>query len=208
MDFFEHLIYLIPLELFVFIGTAIDEIISPIPAFVVLIPAGIAAHVQALPLWYLTILSIISAVARMLAGYLLYLLADKFEDILFARGRKFFGTSHADMEGFGKKLSSRKPIQSWLALFTMHALPIFPGVLLSLGSGFIRLRVDIFLTSTLAGSFFSALFFLLLGYTGTQTAAILSQLDQTAQIFTVLAIITALIWIIALQIRKRRGRSR
>lgn len=207
MDFFEQLIHVVPLELFVFIGTVIDEIISPIPAFVVLIPAGIAAHIQELPLWHVTILAVISAVARMCAGYILYLLADKLEDIVFARKRKFFGTSHADMEGFGKKLSNRKPTQSWLALFTMHALPIFPGVLLSLGSGFIRLRVDIFLTSTLAGSFFSALFFLLLGYTGTQTAAILGQLDQTAQLFTVLVLFTLIAWGAILRFRnKRRAR--
>jgi membrane protein DedA with SNARE-associated domain len=204
VDFFEHLIHIIPLELFVFIGTVIDEIISPIPAFIVLIPAGVAAHLQEFPFWYLAILGIISAVARMLAGYVLYLLADKFEDILFARGRKFFGTSHADMEGFGKKLSTRKPIQSWLALFTMHALPVFPGVLLSLGSGFIRLRVDIFLTSTLAGSFFSALFFLILGYTGTQTATLLGQLDQTTQIFTIIVLVTLATWGLVIYIKKRR----
>ncbi len=202
MDFFEHLIRAVPLEVFVFIGTVIDEIISPIPAFIVLIPAGIAAHVQEYALVYLLVLGIISAVARTTAGYILYLLADKLEDVLFANGRKLFGTSHREIETIGKKLGKYRARRSWWALFTMHALPVFPGTLLSLGSGFIRLKPVIFLTATLAGSFVSALFFLYLGYAGTQTATLLAKLDKISQVVTVIFILGIIAWLIIWRRRK------
>lgn len=203
MEFFEHLIRTLPLELFVFIGTVIDEIISPIPAFIVLIPAGIAAHVQEHAVGYLLILAIISAIARTIAGYVLYLLADKLEDALFANGRRLFGTSHKEIEAIGKKLGRYKARRSWLALFAMHALPVFPGTLLSLGSGFIRLKPAIFITATLAGSLVSALFFLYLGYAGIQTAALLTRLDQISQIITIILLFAFISWLIIRHKRKR-----
>ena len=204
MDFFDHLIRSVPLEVFVFIGTVIDEIVSPIPAFIVLIPAGIAAHFQLLPVWYLLVLGAVSAVARTLAGYVLYLLADKLEDFIFAGGRRFFGTSHKEIEAIGKRLGKYSPRRSWLALFAMHALPVFPGTLLSLGSGFIRLRADIFITATVAGSFFSACFFLYLGYAGIQTASLLAQLNTTSQIITIILLLGLLAWLIVRRLKKDR----
>lgn len=206
MDFFEQLIRTLPLELFVFIGTVIDEIVSPIPAFIVLIPAGIAAHVQEHAAGYLLVLGAISAAARMLAGYVLYLLADKLEDVLFANGRKLFGTSHKEIEAIGKKLGKYKARRSWLALFAMHALPVFPGTLLSLGSGFIRLEASVFLTATLAGSFVSAIFFLYLGYAGIQTATLLTKLDQISQIVTVILLSTFII-LMAIHYLKKKHRK-
>lgn len=203
-EFFEHLIHSVPLEVFVFIGTIIDEIISPIPAFIVLIPAGVAAHVQEHGLTYLLILGVISAIARMMAGYVLYLLADKLEDVLFANNRRLFGASHKEIETIGKKLGKYKARRSWTALFLMHALPVFPGTLLSLGSGFIRLRPAIFLTATLVGSFVSAIFFLYLGYAGIQTATLLTKLDKISQIITLILLAILIAWLVIRHKRKPR----
>ncbi len=189
IKFLEHLMASLPLELFVFIGTCIDEVISPIPAFLVLVPAGIAAHVQGMPWFYLGILALISGVARAMSGYVLYILADKLEDVLFGNGRKFFGITHAEIETYGEKLGKESPAKAWVLLFLMHALPVFPGTLLSLGSGFIKLPVSIFMTSTALGSAVVAVFFLALGYSGVQSAELLKRLDSTAQIITVVFVI-------------------
>ncbi|SRR6266496_5535224 len=197
IHFLEQLLKAVPLELFVFIGTCIDEIISPIPAFLVLIPAGIAAHIQVLPWWYLGVLALISGVARALSGYILYLLADKLEDVLFANGRrKFFGYTHEQVESYGTKLGKEKPTKSWWLLFAMHALPIFPGTLLSLGSGFIRLPLSIFMSATTLGSSVTAVFFLYLGYSGVQTAELLNRLDTSAQIITAIFILLIATWLV------------
>jgi membrane protein DedA with SNARE-associated domain len=195
LQFLEHLLHTVPLEVFVFIGTCIDEIISPIPAFFVLVPAGIAAHVQVLPIWYLAVLALISGVARAISGYVLYLCADKLENILFAGNRKFFGATHKDIERYGQKLATKSAATSWWLLFSMHALPVFPGTLLSLGSGFIRLRLSIFMSATALGSTVVAFFFLYLGYSGMQTAELLKQLDVTAQVITGILIVAAAVWL-------------
>lgn len=204
--FLEHLMSVLPLELFVFIGTCIDEIISPIPAFLVLVPAGIAAHVQNVPWFYLGILALISGIARAASGYVLYLLADKLEDIIFANGRRFFGVSHKEMERYGRKLGKERPVKAWLLLFIMHALPVFPGTLLSLGSGFIKLPFGIFVTSTLFGSAVVAVFFLALGYSGMESAELMKKLDSTAQIVTVVTvlIITGLLFWQYRRMKKKR----
>jgi len=204
MEFLDHLIHTVPIELFVFIGTIIDEVISPIPAFVVLIPAGITAHVQLLPWFYLFVLALISGVARTIAAGFLYIISDKIEDLLFAKGRKFLGTSHKDITHFGKKLNNQAPRKSWIALFVMHAMPVFPGTILSAGSGFIQLKPSIFITATLAGSTVSALFFLYLGYTGLETANILAHLDQTSQIVTVACIVGIIAWIVIYRTRRTK----
>jgi membrane protein DedA with SNARE-associated domain len=205
--FLEHLMTILPLELFVFVGTCLDEIISPIPAFLVLVPAGVAAHVQGLPWFYLGVLALISGVARALSGYVLYLLADKLEDVLFANGRKFFGATHKEIETYGKKLGTQTPIKSWLLLFFMHALPVFPGTLLSLGSGFIRLPLGIFASATLFGSAVVAVFFLFLGYSGVQSAELLKGLDSTAQIITVAFVIIVLGWVLWRYRKSKKARQ-
>lgn len=191
LTFLEYLITVVPLEVFVFVGTCIDEIISPIPAFFILVPAGVAAHVQEYIAGYLVVLALISGLARAISGCVLYLFADKLEDVLFANDRKFFGHSHKDIEEYGKKLGSKNGRKSWLLLFFMHALPVFPGTLLSLGSGFIRLPMSIFFSATLFGSTLSAMFFLYLGYAGIQTATLVSHLDTTTQIVTITLILIA-----------------
>ncbi len=196
IQFLEHLMTIVPLEIFVFIGTCIDEIISPVPAFIVLIPAGIAAHVQVMPLWYLVVLALISGLARTLSGYLLYFFADKLEDIMFGGGRKFFGYTHKEIETYGKQLAKNSGVKSWLLLFGMHALPVFPGTLLSLGSGFIRLPFSIFASATLLGSAVVATFFLYLGYSGVQTAELLKHLDTSAQIITIVLIVLVGTWLV------------
>lgn len=203
LDFLEHLMNSLPLEVFVFVGTVIDEIISPIPAFLVLLPAGVASHVQEHGVVYLFLLAALSAIARTGAGFVLYLLADKLEDLLFAHNRKFFGTTHKEVEALGRRLGKYKPTGSWLALFVMHALPVFPGTLLSLGSGFIRLKMPIFLTATLAGSCISAFFFLYLGYAGVQTAELIRHLDVASQIIAIFILLGISAWLLT-RYRKRK----
>jgi membrane protein DedA with SNARE-associated domain len=90
----------------------------------------------------------------------------------------------------------------------MHALPVFPGTILSMGSGFIRLRTSIFLTATAGGSFISALFYLGLGYSGMQASEVLSKLDVVAQVITALLIIAIVAWIIWIYRKNARLNSK
>lgn len=185
-----------PLEVFVFIGTFIEEVVSPIPSFIVMVPAGVAAHVQEQPLIYLVLLATIASCGRIIGGSLLYFLADKLEDVIFANGRRFFGVTHEDVEGFGKKLSSKRAGHSWLVLFLLSAIPFLPTAALSMACGFIKVRFSTFVTSNFLGSIINGLFFLWVGYAGLETAKLFGKFEFATQVAVIIALVAATCWLV------------
>jgi hypothetical protein len=79
IEYFEALARHLPVDIFVLVGTFIEEVISPIPSFVVLIPAGAVASAQSLPLWYLLWLAALCGAGRVAGGSLLYWIAYRLE---------------------------------------------------------------------------------------------------------------------------------
>ena len=195
MDYFNQLLHTLPLELFVAVGTFIEEVISPIPSVIVLVPAGAAAEAQGAGWWSLLVLAVISGIARVAGGYIVYWLADKFEDVVFGQGRTFFGYTHKDIEGFAAKVGTQRGERHiWLILFAMNALPIFPGTVISAGSGFIKVRPRTFMTATFAGSVVNGLAYLYVGYAGMQVSGLLAQADRAAQTAAAVVVVGLAIW--------------
>lgn len=168
---------------------------SPIPAFLILVPAGAVAQSQGQPLFYLFILTVISCVARVVGALVIYLLADKLEDMIFAKRRSLWGVTHKQIEQSGKRLKKKKGSRLWIALFAMHAVPVFPSALLSLAAGFIRLDVSTFVTSLFFGSIISTLFFLGIGYFGLQSAALFADIERASYAVAVLFVIALAIFL-------------
>lgn len=175
------------------VGTFVEEVLSPIPAFAVLVPAGAAANVQDRPLWFLGILTVCCGIGRALGACLMYWLANKFENVILGKGRSFFGATHKDVEELGKRLTG-KPARDWSALFLMTAIPIFPGAFLSLACGFIKMRFDLFITATFAGTMVSGLFFLSIGYFGLQTLASIKNVELASQIVGGILLVLLIVW--------------
>lgn len=177
------------MTLFVFLGTFVEEIISPIPSFIVLIPTGAAAVTQGVGLLGLLWLAVVSAIARVLAAIILYWLGAKFEHVLFAKDRELFGVNHKDVQKFSHQLGGdRHAFKVLMLLFVMHATPVFPGTFLSIGSGFIRLKYWIFIAATFFGSIVNAMFYLGVGYMGLHAAEMINKLGIVGQVITVLII--------------------
>lgn len=181
------------------VGTFIEEVLSPIPSFVVLVPAGAAAESQGRGVWYLLVLILFSAVGRIAGAVILYWLADKFEDRLLVNGRRFFGMSHQDVERFGRRLG-RAGKRDWIVLFLMNAVPIFPAAVFSLACGFVKVKYRMFLACTFFGTMVNALFYLVLGYAGFRTAEALQNVETATQILGGLCVVGIGVWII----RKRK----
>ncbi len=190
-----------------FIGTFIEELVSPIPSFVVMVPAGVAAQAQGGSLWFLLWLSLISGVARIIAGTILYVLADKLEDVIFAKGRSFFGITHKKVEGFGKQLSSKHAKHTWLALFAVSALPFLPTATLSLTCGFVKIRYKTFATANFLGSIFNSMFYLYVGYFGLEAAKLISKLELAGQVTAGVAIMAVVAWLLWRKYGGKRGRA-
>lgn len=204
LRFFETYAERLPLELFVFLGAFIEEALSPIPSFLVMIPAGAAAQIQGLDWWYLGVLALIGGVGRVLASMLLYVLADKAEDWLFGNGRRFFGISHVQMERFGAKL--RQGRRDGWAVFTLSAVPVLPTALLSLACGFVKVDFRAFVVGTYFGSAVNAFVYMLIGYGGIQATAALRHLELAGQIASGVLIIGVIGWLMYYR-RKRQHRK-
>jgi len=199
---FEHYAEQLPLELFVLTGSFLEEIISPIPSFVVLIPAGAAAQVQGVGWWYLLPLALIAGVGRILASMILYLVADKAEDWLFGKGRRLFGVTHQKLESYGERFSGKR--RDFFVLFLLNAVPVLPTSLLSLTCGFIKIRFSFFVWATYFGSAVNAVCYMSIGYAGIQIASGLRHFELASQIAAITVVASLLGWFIYLRFKKRR----
>src|SRR3990167_5973603 len=104
----EHIISLIktlattiPLDVFAFIGSFLEEIIAPIPSPLVMTTAGTLAHTQNHTLLYLFWLALAASLGKTIASWLYYVLADKSEDLVLTRFGKYVGVSHNEIESIG-----------------------------------------------------------------------------------------------------------
>ncbi len=184
-----------------FAGSFIEEAISPIPSFVVLLPAGAAAQVQGVSWWYIPVLALIAACGRIIASVILYVIADKGKDWLFNSGRKFFGVTHKQLERYGRRLSGSN--RDLLVLFLFNAIPVLPTSLLSLACGFIKVRFRIFLIATFWGTVVNASIYLAIGFAGVRVASALQNLELVFQIVAIVISVSLLVWLFRYQAKKR-----
>ena len=170
----EHIISLIktlattiPLDVFAFIGSFLEEIIAPIPSPLVMTTAGTLAHTQNHTLLYLFWLALAASLGKTIASWLYYVLADKSEDLVLTRFGKYVGVSHKEVENIGKHFNG-----TWkddVILLVLRSLPIMPTSLVSVVCGFIKLNMRTYLQSTFIGYFIRSFIFLYIGYTGMAT---------------------------------------
>jgi len=190
------------------VGTFLEEVISPIPSLLVLIPAGALVEARHIPPSYIIVLAAICGVGRVLGGSILYWLSHRIEHFVFGK-RKLFGLTHADIVRLSKKLGDRKKTwRVWLILFVLHSLPVFPGTLLSAGSGFIKIRYNIFATATFAGSAVNAVIYIWLGYMGLQAAQHLEDIGWLTNVVTVVVVVALIAWYAIWHSRRRRTKSK
>ena len=150
----KYLSQVLPIEIFTFIGTLVEEFIGPIPSPLILIAAGSLAHTQGYHLLYIIILSLIASFAKTLVSWIFYFVADKTENLIF----------HRDFEKIRHYFDGSK--KDDIIIFFARAIPIMPTALISLGCGFIKLDVRSFITATFYGFAVRSFIFLYFGYFG------------------------------------------
>lgn len=194
---------MLPLDVFAFLGSFVEEIVPPIPAPLIMTMAGSLSLANHHTWLFLIWLAIIGSIGKTIASWIFYILGDKFEDVVVKRYGKFIGINHQDVESLGKRFNG-----GWgdaAALFTLRAVPVFPSVSVSIVCGIIRLNMRHFIAATFFGTIVKNLFYLYAGYGGLRAIGFLMRKIHHANfLFGVVFVIVSL-GIIYWIVRRRKG---
>lgn len=202
----EELSRNVPVELFAPIASFIEEIIAPIPSPFVMTLSGSMAAAQGSPFWYLFVIAAIAAVGKLLASIILYVVADKAEDVILSKLGKFIGVSHQQVENLGKRFTG-KP-RDYLTLFLIRAAPFIPSAPVSLISGVLSIPMRLYIISTYFGTIVRDFIYLYIGFTGIEAANALTHgFEDASSIVTVIMAVVAvgiLVWILVKKYKTSR----
>lgn len=161
----------LPVEIFVFLGSIIEDILTPIPSPLILSTAGSLLQVQNANIFQIVFVIFLATVAKTLMAYLFYRLGDIAEDIIIPRFGKYIGLSHKQIESMGKMFNGGA--RDEFILFVLRALPVTPTSLVSILAGIIKIPMKTFIRATFFGFFIRNAFYIAVGYYGTETVAFL-----------------------------------
>ena len=163
-EFLTSLAYVLPLELFVFVGSFIEEIVAPIPSVLITTLAGSLALAAGYGWPGLLWLAVLAALGKSIGCAILYVIADKAEDFLLVRLGPKIGITHAEVERVGKFFTGG--IRDYLILIVIRALPLSPSLPISVFAGIIKIPFTLYNIATLIGNTIRSLLFIAVGYTG------------------------------------------
>lgn len=160
---------MVPVELFVFFGSILEEIVAPIPSPLIMTTAGLVAETQGYKLAGLLFLALIGALGKTVASIVIYKIADKAEDILTSRFGRMLGISHKHIEALGSYLSGSR----WddVLLAASRAIPVMPTFVVSFAAGAIKYDLKSFLVASFIGLFIRNVLFLAAGSLGASHIA-------------------------------------
>jgi len=153
----------IPLPIFTFFGSLIEEIIAPIPSPVVMTLAGSLASAANQSWVYIFLLAFAGSIGKTLGAYVIYYIADKAEDVVISKFGKFIGVNQHDVEKISNKLNSGT--RDDVVLFLLRAIPIVPTAPVSVVCGLIKTNLKTYLYTTFLGTLIRNIFYLYLGFT-------------------------------------------
>jgi len=164
INWLESLATSVSLEFFVVVGAFLEEIIAPIPSPFVMTTAAVLAQVQGYSNVQLGFLVFIAALAKTASSYVVYVIADKAEDVVVGKFGKYFGVSHKHIERIGFFLT-----KTWwdnVLLLLARSIPIVPTFPISVGAGVIKYDLKGYLAMTFIGTFIRNIFYLWIAYFG------------------------------------------
>jgi membrane protein DedA with SNARE-associated domain len=205
--YLDSLAHSLPLEMFVVIGSFLEEVIAPIPSPSIMVIAGSFGAVQRYTPIGLVLLVFFASIGKTLGGLTMYVIAAKLKGLALPLFGKFLGVTDTDIDRLGNKFSGTP--RDYLVYICVRSVPIIPSILLSFGSGIIRLPYRLFIIGTFVGTLIRDTFYIVVGYKGTEVLdTYLSNTAQTEALVELLIIGAVGIGLIYLLVRQRRRRNR
>ncbi len=187
----------LPLPLFSFVASLVEEVIAPIPSPAVMIIAGTVASLQGMTIADLLLLSVIAALGKTVGALFIYFVSGKLEEVVMGKFGGFFGVTYADIEKFRTRLTGGYRDYFLLTLF--RTLPFVPSTLVSIGCGLLKVPLKLYIVCTMIGTIFRDIFYLYFGFMGTAYLGTLiegsSSLESIIQGLALLTIILGLLFV-------------
>lgn len=206
LAFIEQLSAVVPVEIFAFVASFLEELIAPIPSPFVMTIAGSMAAAQGSPFWYLLIIAMIAALGKTIAAVIWYFIADKAEDVVLSKVGRYVGLTHKQVEQFGARFSGRK--RDYITLFIIRATPIIPSAPISILAGFLALPKKMFIITTYFGTIVRDFIYLYIGFSGIEAAnTFIEGVEGISSIVTILMAVVAFaigVWIIVKKFRSKK----
>lgn len=196
---------ILPLPVFAAVSSFVEEIIAPIPSGPVMLVMGSLAQVQGYTLLMLFGLAVVAAFGKLLGALVVYVIADKAEDILAGRLGSLIGVTHAQIESFGQRLGNGW--KDYVLLTVLRMLPFVPSAVISAGSGVLKIPLRLFIFSTFIGSIVRDAFFLYAGYAGLEVAGMLLARFKTIETLLLGLLVCITLGILAYLYLKHRAQK-
>lgn len=201
-DFLKNLAQQLPLTVFAFIGSIIDEIIAIVPSPFVPLTVGSLALTRGHGFWFIFVVALTGTIGKTAATLITYWIADKAEDYLtHSRLGKILGVDENEIEKYGKFFNGSSKDE--IIMVILRTLPFIPTLPVSVIAGLIKLNIWSFIWTTFVGTYFRFVFYLVVAYEGTRKyQGLLETIDATSMIFEITIVLTFLGWLF-LFLRKR-----
>jgi len=175
----------IPVELFVMVGAAVEEILAPIPSPIIMTIAGGIAKAQQANVADLMLLALMGGLAKTAASWLVYVVSDKMEDVVVGKFGKYLGVTSKEVEKIGSYLKGGT--RDILIIALARALPIMPTAPVSIACGVMKVNLRAYMIGTGIGTFVRSLMYRSLGYLGLASAdTIIKGLDNVESLVQIL----------------------
>ncbi len=206
-SFIHSLAQTLPLEGFVMLGSFLEEVIAPIPSPSIMVIAGSFGAVQGYTIGGLALLVLFASIGKTLGGLTMYFIAAKVKDVALPAFGKLVGVSTNDIDRFGARFSGSA--YDYVIYIFLRSVPIIPSILLSFGSGVLRLPLKLFIIGTFVGTVVRDTFYIVVGYKGTEVLgrylASTSQTESLVELLFVGLFGVVLIYLLIRQRRKKRA---
>lgn len=193
----------LPVAWFAFAGSFLEEVIAPIPTYVILTPSGSFALSQGRGFAFLIWLAIAGSLGKTIASILYFVLADVLEDVIVPKWGKYIGITHEEIEAIGKRFEHSTG--GFLFLLALRSAPFMPSPTVSIVSGLVKVPWKIYVSATFLGSIIRGFCYIAVGYYGwTAMRYVLDNFEKVSGVLEIVAPIAVIAAIAFLAIRAHK----
>lgn len=151
---------------FVFIGGILEELVAPIPSYLVGGTAGSLAATQQFSLLEIALLILVASISKTLGGILIYLVSARFHGLVYKVMERFLRIKQSEIDKLTNKFTQGG--RDDLSLFILRAFPLFPTMPVSIVAGLIKLPFKTYIVASFLGYIIRNAAYIMGGYQGTK----------------------------------------